>query len=100
MEATLSEQRRDSAEFKAEVNVRQRLASAERELEKYRSVYGDVSTASLESAPLKERLQLKERELERLHLQLKQQQEVSSRSLSRTPVCSSSSCSDRVVHIC
>ena len=78
LEATLSNQRPErAAELKAEVGVRQRLASAERELERYRSVYGDVSTASSDSASLMERLQLKERELERLHLQLKQQQEAS-----------------------
>lgn len=82
LEATLADQRPDrTAELKAEANVRQRLTSAERELEKYRSVYGDVSAASSDSASLKERLQLKECELERLRLQLKQQQEASPHSI-------------------
>ncbi|KAI0733141.1 BRE1-domain-containing protein [Fomitopsis betulina] len=78
LEATLSDQQPDSAELQAEANARQRLISAERELQKYRSIYGDVSTASSESASLMERLQLKEHELERLHLQLKQQQDTES----------------------
>lgn len=86
LEATLSDQQPDSAELQAEANARQRLISAERELQKYRSIYGDVSTASSESASLMERLQLKEHELERLHLQLKQQQEVSPRPLLRASV--------------
>ena len=65
-----------TSELRAEVDLRQRLTSAERELERYRSIYGDVDAASSDSASLLERLQLKERELERLRLQVKQQREV------------------------
>ncbi|KAH9839472.1 BRE1-domain-containing protein [Rhodofomes roseus] len=77
LEVTLSQrQQSDNAgDLRHEVDARERLAAAEKELEKYRSVYGDTSALPPDVTSLLERLQQREHEFERLTLQLTQQQE-------------------------
>ncbi|KZT72126.1 hypothetical protein DAEQUDRAFT_705813 [Daedalea quercina L-15889] len=79
LEVTFFEQQSDRGEdLRAEADARIRLAAAERQLEKYRSLYGDASALPSDAASLLGRLEQKEHDFECLTLQLKQQQEAES----------------------
>lgn len=54
--------------MKSEVDARQQLKTAEAQLEKYRTVYGDPSALPLDTSKLVEQLQQKEEENHRLRL--------------------------------
>ena len=54
----------------------EQLADANAQLEKYRRIYGDLSTLSPDVAHLAEQLRTKEEELERLRMSATQQTEV------------------------
>lgn len=63
--------------MKAETEARQRLADVEKQLEKYKSVYGDASSGlPPDVRTLSEQLQRKHEENDRLKLQEKQREQV------------------------
>ena len=61
---------------KAEAEVRRQLAQVQKQLERYQAVYGDASSMSPETAQLSEQLQHKQDELDRLHLQDRNREQV------------------------
>lgn len=63
---------------KVEAEVRRQLAQVEKELDKYRAVYGDASSMPAEVSQLSEQLQRKQDELDKLHLQDQQREQVRS----------------------
>ncbi|KAI0780121.1 BRE1-domain-containing protein [Fomes fomentarius] len=63
---------------KAEAEVRRQLAQVEKELDKYRAVYGDASSMPADVSQLSEQLQRKQDELDKLHLQDKQREQAES----------------------
>jgi len=77
LEVTLS-QSDDGGDLRREAEAQERLQATKKELEKYRSLYGDTSALPPDATSLLERMQHKESELERLSLQLRQQQEAES----------------------
>ncbi|OBZ67158.1 E3 ubiquitin-protein ligase BRE1 [Grifola frondosa] len=71
--SSLQEKHPDVAQHvKNEAQVRQQLAEVQKQLEKYRIVYGDASSLPAEAQSLSEQLQQKQSEIEKLQLQEKQ----------------------------
>lgn len=72
LEKTLASRGDDA---KGEAEVRRQLVRVQKELDKYRAVYGDASSLPPETAQLSEQLQRKQDELDRLQLQDKQREQ-------------------------
>lgn len=62
--------------MKLEAEARQRLADVEKQLERYKSVYGDASSLPPDVKALSEQLQRKNEENDKLKLQEKQREQV------------------------
>ena len=60
-----------------EAELQRQLSEVQKELNKYRAVYGDASSMPPETAQLSQQLQSKQEELDRLHLQDRERQQVS-----------------------
>ena len=73
LEKTLSG-RGDAA--KSEAEVRRQLAQVQKELDKYRAVYGNASSLPPDVAQLSEQLQRKQQELDKVQLQDKEREKV------------------------
>ena len=61
---------------KSEAEVRRQLAQVQKELDKYRAVYGNASSLPPDVAQLSEQLQRKQQELDKVQLQDKEREQV------------------------
>ena len=61
---------------RSEAEARQQLAHVQKQLEKYQAVYGDASSMPPDTAQLSKQLQSKQDELDKLHLQDKEREQV------------------------
>ena len=61
---------------KSEAEVRRQLAQVQKELDKYRAVYGNASSLPPDVAQLSEQLQRKQQELDKVQLQDREREQV------------------------
>ena len=77
LEKTLASVQSGSSDIaKSEAEARRQLAQVQKQLEKYQAVYGDASSMPPDTAELSKQLQTKQEELDRLHLQEKEREQV------------------------